>query len=166
MIDRNHSLSTSRQAKALGVSRSSVYYLPKPISKEDLVLMRRLDELHLAYPFAGSRMLQRLLRTEGQNVGRFKTRSLMRKMGIEAIYRRPNTSKPASGHKIYPYLLRDLKVTRPNQVWATDLTYVPMEKGFVYLVAILDWYTRKVLSWKLSITMTADFCIETLEATS
>lgn len=163
MIDRSHNLSISRQAKALGVSRSSVYYLPKPVSRSELALMRRLDELHLHYPFAGSRMLQRLLRAEGHNVGRFKVRSLMRKMGIEALYRRPNTSKPASGHKIYPYLLRDLEVLRPNQVWATDLTYIPMEKGFVYLVAILDWYTRKVLSWKLSITMEADFCIEALE---
>ncbi|MGH0004185.1 IS3 family transposase [Pseudovibrio ascidiaceicola] len=163
MIDRNHDLSISRQAKALGVSRSSVYYLPKPVSKEDLNLMRRLDELHLQYPFAGSRMLQRLLKAEGQNVGRFKVRSLMRKMGIAALYQRPRTSNPAPGHKIYPYLLRALEVTKPNQVWATDLTYIPMEKGFVYLVAILDWYTRKVLSWKLSITMEADVCIEALE---
>ncbi len=163
MINRTHDLSITRQTKALGISRSSVYYVPKPVSTEELALMRRLDELHLSYPFAGSRMLQRLLKAEGHKVGRFKVRSLMRKMGIAALYRRPNTSKPATGHKIYPYLLRDREVKRPNQVWATDLTYIPMAKGFVYLVAILDWYTRKVLSWRLSTTMEADFCIDALQ---
>ncbi len=163
MIDRTHKLSISRQTKALGISRGSVYYLPRPVSQEELALMRRLDELHLQYPFAGSRMLQRLLKAQDHNIGRFKVRSLMKRMGIAALYRRPNTSKPAPRHKIYPYLLRDLKVTKPNQVWATDLTYIPMKKGFVYLVAILDWYTRKVLSWRLSNTMEADFCIEALE---
>ena len=122
--------------------------------------MRRVDELHLDYPFAGSRMLQGLLRGEGHKVGRLKVRNLMKRMGIEAIYRRPNTSKPAPGHKIYPYLLRTLPVTRPNQVWAMDITYIPMARGFVYLAAVVDWYSRRVLSWRLSITLETDFCIE------
>ncbi|KZL22828.1 Integrase core domain protein [Pseudovibrio sp. Ad37] len=125
--------------------------------------MRRLDELHLEYPFAGSRMLQQLLKAEGFDIGRHRVRSLMKRMGIEAIYRRPNTSKPAPEHKIYPYLLRDVKVLRPNQVWAIDISYIPMAKGFTYLVAIIDWYSRNVLSWRLSITMEAAFCIEALE---
>jgi putative transposase len=125
--------------------------------------MRRIDELHLDYPFAGSRMLQGLLRGEGLETGRLHVATLMKKMGIEAIYRRPNTSKPAPGHKIYPYLLRKLAVTRPNQVWAMDLTYVPMARGFVYLCAVVDWFSRRVLSWRLSITMEAAFCIEAVE---
>ena len=124
MIDRDHDLSVSRQAKALGISRGSVYYLPRPTSDADLALMRRIDELHLDYPFAGSRMLRRLLRAEGHEVGRLHVATLMRRMGIEAIYRRPRTSKPAPGHKVYPYLLRNVAVTRPNQVWAMDITYV------------------------------------------
>ncbi|KQV17318.1 integrase [Rhizobium sp. Root1203] len=150
MIDREHKLSVARQAKLLGFSRGSVYYLPRPVSDGDLALMRRIDELHLDYPFAGSRMLQGLLRGEGLETGRLHVATLMKKMGIEAIYRRPNTSKPAPGHKIYPYLLRKLAVTRPNQVWAMDLTYIPMARGFV-------------LSWRLSITMEAAFCIEAVE---
>jgi putative transposase len=125
--------------------------------------MRRIDELHMDYPFAGSRMLRDLLAGEGEVIGRLHVATLMKKMAIEAIYRRPNTSKPAPGHKIYPYLLRKLAVTRPNQVWATDITYVPMARGFVYLVAIVDWFSRRVLSWRLSITLEADFCIEALE---
>jgi putative transposase len=163
MIDRDHGLSVSRQAKALGISRGSVYYLPRPTSDGDLALMRRIDELHLEHPFAGSRMLRGLLRGEGRQVGRRHVSTLMKKMAIAALYRRPNMSKPASGHKVYPYLLRNLAVTRPNQVWATDITYVPMARGFVYLVAIVDWFSRKVLAWRLSITLSADFCVEALE---
>ncbi|MGO7251403.1 IS3 family transposase [Rhizobium leguminosarum] len=163
MIDREHKLSVARQAKLLGFSRGSVYYLPRPVSDGDLALMRRIDELHLDYPFAGSRMLQGLLRGEGLETGRLHVATLMKKMGIEAIYRRPNTSKPAPGHKIYPYLLRKLAVTRPNQVWAMDLTYIPMARGFVYLCAVVDWFSRRVLSWRLSITMEAAFCIEAVE---
>ncbi|MGV1803796.1 IS3 family transposase [Agrobacterium vitis] len=176
MIDREHKLSVVRQAKLLGFSRGSVYYLPRPVSDGDLALMRRIDELHLDYPFAGSRMLQGLLRGEGLETGRLHVATLMKKMGIEAIYRRPNTSKPAPGHKIYPYLLRKLAVTRPNQVWAMDITYVPMARGFVYplavklllaiavrLCAVVDWFSRRVLSWRLSITMEAAFCIEAVE---
>ncbi|WP_165909519.1 IS3 family transposase [Shinella sp. JR1-6] len=163
MIDREHKLSVVRQAKLLGFSRGSVYYLPRPVSDGDLALMRRIDELHLDYPFAGSRMLQGLLRGEGLETGRLHVATLMKKMGIEAICRRPNTSKPASGHKIYPYLLRKLAVTRPNQVWAMDITYVPMARGFVYLCAVVDWFSRRVLSWRLSITMETAFCIEAVE---
>ena len=163
MIDREHGLSVTAQAKALGISRGSVYYKPRPISAADLTLMRRIDELHLDYPFAGSRMLQALLKREGHSVGRLHVATCMKKMGLEAIYRRPNTSKPAPGHKIHPYLLRDLKVEKPNQVWAMDITYVPMAKGFVYLAAVVDWFSRRVLSWRLSITMETDFCIEAVE---
>jgi putative transposase len=163
MIDRSHELPLARQAKALGISRGSVYYLARPTSNADLALMRRIDELHLEHPFAGSRMLQKLLKAEGREVGRLHVSTLMKKMGVEAIYRRPNTSKPSPGHKIYPYLLRHLAVTRPNPVWATDITYVPMAQGFVYLVAIVDWFSRRVLAWRLSITLSADFCVEALE---
>ncbi|WP_353410132.1 IS3 family transposase [Brucella sp. NBRC 113783] len=163
MIDRNHKLSVVRQAKLLGFSRGSVYYSPRPVSNVDLALMRRIDELHLDYPFAGSRMLQGLLRGEGLEVGRLHVATLMKKMGIEAIYRRPNTPKPAPGHKVYPYLLGKLAVTRPNQVWAMDMSYIPMARGFVYLCAVVDWFSRRVLSWRLSITMEADFCIEAVE---
>jgi putative transposase len=152
-----------KQAEALEISRSTVYYEPRPISDEDLWLMRRIDELHLNYPFAGSRMLRGLLWRQGLEVGRRHIKTLMRKMGIEAIYRKPNTSKPAPGHRIYPYLLRGLAVTRPNQVWAMDITYTPMAHGFVYLAAVVDWFSRRVLAWKLSITMETSFCIETLE---
>ena len=163
MINRDHDLSLTRQAKALSISRGSVYYKPRPVSDADLHLMRRMDELHTNYPFAGSRMLQGLLCGEGFKVGRKHVRTLMKRMGIEAIYRRPNTSKPAQGHKIYPYLLRKLEIIRPNQVWAMDITYIPMRRGFVYLAAVVDWFTRRVLSWRVSITMEADFCIEAVE---
>jgi putative transposase len=163
MIDREQGLSLGRQAKALGISRGSVYYLPRPTSDADLALMRRIDELHLDYPFAGSRMLKGLLRGEGREVGRLHVSTLMKKMAITALYRRPNTSKPAPGHKVYPYLLRNLAVTRPNQVWAMDITYIPMARGFVYLAAVIDWFSRKVLAWRLSITLSADFCVEALE---
>jgi putative transposase len=160
MINRDHDLSLSRQAKALSISRGSVYYKPRPVSDADLRMMRRMDELHMAWPFAGSRMLQGLLCGEGFKVGRKHVRTLMKRMGIEAIYRRPNTSKPGPGHKIYPYLLRKLAVTKPNQVWAMDITYIPMRRGFVYLAAVVDWFTRRVLAWRLSITLETAFCIE------
>lgn len=163
MIDRSHGLSVARQAQALGISRGSVYYLPRPASAADLAIMRRIDELHLEVPFAGSRMLRDLLRQEGIEIGRQHVATLMKKMAIEAIYRRPNTSKPAPGHKIYPYLLRKLPIVRPNQVWATDISYIPMARGFVYLVAIVDWFSRKALVHRVSITMEADFCVEALE---
>ncbi|SLK09049.1 putative transposase [Novosphingobium mathurense] len=163
MIDRSHTLPVVRQARELGISRGSVYYLPKPVCTADLVIMRRMDELHLEFPFAGSRMLRDLLRQEGIEIGRGHVATLMKKMAIEAIYRHPNTSKPAPGHKIYPYLPRKLPIVRPNQVWATDISYVPMAKGFVYLVAIVDWFSRKVLAWRVSITMEADFCVEAQE---
>jgi putative transposase len=163
MIDRKHDLPVIRQARELGISRGCVYYLPRAVSIRDLALMRRIDELHLDYPFAGSRMLQGLLIAEGYGVGRLHVATLMKRIGIEALYRRPNTSKPEPGHKIYPYLLRKLPVTRPNHVWAMDITYIPMARGFVYLTAVVDWFSRKVLSWKLSITMDVGFCIEAVE---
>jgi len=131
MIDRLHELPLARQAAVLGLSRGSLYYEPRPVSVADLAIMRRIDELHLDYPFAGSRMLRDLLRGEGIGVGREQVTTMMRRMGIEALYRRPNTSKPADGHKIYPYLLRGLAVERANQVWAMDITYIPMARGFV-----------------------------------
>src|SRR5471030_2318979 len=145
------------------LSRSSVYYRPRPVSPADLAIMRRIDELHLEFPFAGSRMLRDFLRAEGVEIGRHRVITMMRRMGIEALYRRPNTSKPAPGHKIHPYLLRGLAVERPNQVWAMDITYIPMARGFVYLAAVLDWWSRRVLSWRVSITMEVDFCLEAVE---
>src|SRR6516164_6275218 len=145
MIDRAHDLPIGKQAEALNISRGSVYYLPRPVPAADLALMRRIDELHLEFPFAGSRMLRGLLAAEGSKVGRRHVATLMKRMGIEAIYRRPNTSKPAPGHKIYPYLLRKMQVIRPNQVWAMDITYIPMAHGFVYLAAVVDWFSRRVL---------------------
>jgi putative transposase len=163
MIDKKHDLSVVKQAKLLGLARSTIYYEARSVSAADLAVMRRMDELHLLYPFAGSRMLAGLLRGEGHSIGRLHVRTLMRKMGLEALYRRPNTTKRNASHKIYPYLLRDLPITKANQVWATDITYIPMKQGFVYLVAVMDWFTRKVLSWKLSISMEADFCVRALE---
>jgi putative transposase len=163
MIDREHDLPLTKQAAALNISRGSLYYLPQPVSAADLMLMRRLDELHLEFPFAGSRLLRDLLAAEGCQIGRRHVTTLMRNMGIETVYRRPNTSKPAPGHKIYPYLLRGLTIDRPNQVWATDITYIPMACGFVYLCAVMDWFARRILAWRLSITMEADFCVEALE---
>ena len=161
MIDRSHDLPITRQARMLNVSRGSVYYLPRPASAADLALMRRMDELHLEFPFAGSRMLRDLLTAEGFQTGRRHVATLMKRMRIQAVYRKPNTSKPAPGHKIYPYLLRDLPVT--HQVWAMDITYIPMARGFVYLAAVIDWFSRRVLSWRLSITMEAGFCVEAVE---
>ena len=163
MIDRDHALPVTRQAQVLGISRGSVYYLPKPVSAADLALMRRIDELHLELPFAGSRMLRDLLGQEGIAVGRKHVATLMRRMGIEALYRKPNTSRKHPGHTIYPYLLRALKIDRPNQVWAMDITYIPMARGFVYLAAVIDWYSRRVLAWRVSISMETDFCIEAVE---
>jgi len=163
MIDRKHDLSVTKQAEVLKISRGSVYYRPRPASPADLDIMQQLDRLHLEYPFAGSRMLRGLLALRGCKIGRRHVKTLMRRMGMEALYRRPRTTKPEPGHKIYPYLLRDLQITRPNQVWAMDITYIPMAHGFVYLAAVLDWATRRVLSWRLSITMEAAFCVETLE---
>ena len=163
MINPEHKLSIRRQSELLEISRSTIYYRPRPMSDADLMLMRRLDELHMNYPFAGSRMLRDLLSLQGLEVGRRHVRTLMRRMGIETLYRRPNTSKPAPGHKIYPYLLRGIAITRPNQAWAMDITYIPMARGFVYLAAIVDWFSRRVLAWRLSITMDTSFCIEALD---
>jgi putative transposase len=163
MIDGSHDLSITRQAQVLNISRGSVYYKPRPASAEDLAIMRRIDELHLDFPFAGGRMLRDMLRREGFAIGRQRVATMMKRMGIEALYRRPNTSKPAPGHKIYPYLLRGVTVERPNQVWAMDITYIPMARGFVYLAAVVDWFSRRVLSHRVSITMEAEFCIEALE---
>jgi putative transposase len=163
MIDRGHDLSITKQAEVLKISRGSVYYLPRPVSSADPAIMRHLDRLHLEYPFAGSRMLRGLLALQGCKIGRRHVKTLMRRMGIEALYRRPRTTKPEPGHKIYPYLLRGMEITHPNQVWAMDITYIPMARGFVYLAVVLDWATRRVLSWRLSITMEAAFCVETLE---
>jgi putative transposase len=162
MMDRAHELPISQQARALNISRGSVYYLPRPVPAADLAIMR-LDRLHLEFPFAGSRMLRGLLAGDGCKVGRRHVKTLMRRMGIEALYRRPRTTKPEPGHKIYPYLLRGLSIERPNQVWAMDITYIPMARGFVYLAVVLDWFSRRVLSWRLSITMEAAFCVATLE---
>jgi putative transposase len=163
MIDRTHELPLARQAALLRLSRSQLYYEPRPVPAAELAIMRRIDALHLDYPFAGSRMLRDLLRGEGVVIGRDLVRTMMRRMCIEALYRRPNTSKPAPGHKIYPYLLGGLAVERPNQVWAMDITYMPMAHGFVYLAAVMDWSTRRVLAWRLSITMEVDFGIEAVE---
>jgi len=163
MIDRAHDLPISKQAEALNISRGSVYYLPRPVSEADLAIMRRLDRLHLEFPFAGSRMLRGLLAAEGCKVGRRHVKTLMQRMGIEALYRRPRTTKPEPDHKIYPYLLGSIEIARPNQVWAMDITYIPMARGFVYLAVVLDWFSRRVLSWRVSITMEAAFCVETLE---
>ena len=163
MIDHNHPLPISRQAKAVGISRGSVYYLPRPVSEEDMELMRRIDRLHLDYPFAGSRLLRDMLRQEGFKVGRTHVATLMKRMGIEALYRKPRTTRPKAGHKVYPYLLRNLTIDRPNQVWAMDITYIPMARGFVYLAAVVDWSTRRVLAWRISITMDVHFCLEAVE---
>lgn len=163
MIDATDDLPVIQQAKLLKISRGTVYYKAQAATEADLKLMRRMDELHLDYPFAGSRMLRDFVRREGFAVGRRHVRTLMLRMGLEAIYRKPNTSKRNQAHKVYPYLLRDLQITRANQVWASDITYIPMAKGWVYLTVVLDWYSRKVLSWRLSISMDVDFCIEAVE---
>ena len=163
MIDKEHELPVVRQVQLLDLSRSSVYYQPQPISESDLQLMRRIDKLHLDYPFAGARMLRDMLRLDKIMVGRKHISTLMKQMGIEALYRKANTSRRNQAHRIYPYLLRHLTIDRPNQVWAMDTTYIPMQRGFVYLTAVLDWATRRVLAWRLSNTLTADPCVEALE---
>lgn len=163
MIDATHPLPMTRQGELLAISRSNLYYLPRPTSDADLTLMRRIDELHLNYPFAGSRMLRDMLRLKGVKVGRQHVATLMAKMGITAISRQRKTSVPHPAHPIYPYLLKGLTIDRPNHCWAADITYIPMRRGFVYLVAIVDWATRKVLAHRVSISMSPDFCVEALE---
>ena len=164
MITRDHPLPVTRQCKLLALARSSVYYTPQPVSAATLAVMRQVDALHLEYPFAGSRMLRDLLRLRGVMVGRKHVATLMRRMGLEALYRHPRTTQPHPGHRVFPYLLRDMAITAPNQVWAMDLTYLPMRHGFLYLVAVLDWATRRVLAWRLSNTMTTDVCLDALAA--
>ncbi len=159
----NADLSLSRQCKILSLSRSSAYYRSKGESRETLTLMRRIDELFMAYPFYGSRQIQAALALEGIAAGRHRVRRLMRLMGLQAIYQRPNTSKPHPEHRVYPYKLRGLSITRPNHVWCTDITYIPMQRGFLYLVAVMDWATRRVLSWRLSNTLDTRFCLEALD---
>lgn len=163
MIDRRHDLPVVRQVQLLDLARSSVYYRPQPTSENDLRLMHRIDELHLESPFVGARMLRGMLRLEKIAIGRRHVSTLMKRMGIEALYRKANTSRRNQAHRIYSYLLRHLTIDRPNQVWAMDTTYIPMQKGFVYLCAVLDWATRRVLAWRLSNTLTADPCVEALE---
>ena len=167
MIDRGHKLSLSRQANVVGISRGSLYYRPRPMSDVDLGLMRHIDKLHLEHPFAGGRMMRDLLYQEelttGLTLGRRHVSTLMRRMGIQALYRKPNTSQRHPHHRVYPYLLRGLAVTRPNQVWTMDITYIPMARGFVYLAAVMDWCSRKVLAWRVSITMDMAFCLEAVE---
>jgi putative transposase len=162
-MDRTHALPITRQARLLGISRSNLYYRPVAASAGDLRQMRRIDELHLELPFAGSRMLRDMLMLEGFRIGRKHVATLMRRMGIEAVYRKKNTSRPHPDHAVFPYLLRCLAIDRPNQVWAADITYISMARGFVYLLAIIDWFSRKVLAWRLSNSMAADFCVEALE---
>jgi len=163
MIDANHELPLGRQAQLLDLSRSSLYYRPQPTSEEDLAVMRRIDELHLEHPFAGARMLRDLLRQDGFTVGRKHVATLMRTMGIAALYRKANTSQRHPEHPIYPYLLRGVAIEQPNQVWAMDITFLPMARGFVYLTVVLDWATRRILAWRLSNSLTADAPVEALE---
>jgi len=163
MIDREHELPLNRQSEILQLSRSSLYYRAVPVNPRDLEIMKQIDEIHLKYPFMGSRSIRDELRDRGYEIGREHVRTLMKKMGIEAIYRKPRLSKPHPGHKIYPYLLRGMEITRANQVWAADITYLPMARGFCYLVAIMDWASRRVLAWRLSNTLDVSFCIEALE---
>ena len=164
MADRQHpALSTVRQCALLGISRSSVSYQPRATPREDLAVMKQIDQQYLATPFYGSRRMTVWLQRQGRPVSRKRVQRLMRIMGLQAIYRRPRTSLRALGHKVYPYLLGGMEITRPNQVWATDITYIPMARGFLYLVAIIDWYSRYVLAWRLSNTLDADFCVDALE---
>ena len=163
MIDRTHALPVIRQCQLLVLSRSTAYYQPTPVSAADLARMRRIDELHLDHPFAGARMLRDLLRREGHSIGRRHVSTLMTRMGIEAVYRKPHTSQRHPAHTVYPYLLRQLESTRPNHVWAADITDIPMQRGFVYLFAVLDWASRRVLAWRLSNTLTTDFCTEAVQ---
>jgi putative transposase len=163
MIDKEHALSLSRQSEILELSRSSLYYEAVPVSDRDLELLRLIDEIHLKYPFMGSRSIRDQLQDKGHQVGRQHVSTLMKKMGIAAMYRKPRTSNPNPAHKVYPYLLRGLDITRANYVWAADITYLPMARGFCYLVAIMDWASRKVLAWRLSNTLDASFCVEALK---
>ena len=163
MIDREHKLPLTRQSQILELSRSSLYYEAVPVSAHDLELMRLIDEIHMKHPFMGSRSIRDQLQAMGHKVGRGHVSTLMKKMGIVALYKKPNLSKPHSQHKVYPYLLRGMDITKANQVWATDITYLPMAKGFCYLMAIMDWASRKVLAWRLSNTLDASFCTEALE---
>jgi putative transposase len=163
MIDRTHALPVVRQCRLLALSRSTAYYHPTPVAAADLALMRRIDALHLAHPFAGARMLRDLLRRDGHAIGRRHVATLMRRLGIEAVYRKPRTSQRHPAHTVYPYLLRQLEITRPNHVWAADVTYIPMQRGFVYLFAVLDWASRRVLAWRLSNTLTTDFCLDAVQ---
>ncbi len=164
MVDREHpALSTVRQCALIGISRSSVYYRPRGHSQKDLAVMKLIDQQYLTTPFYGSRRMKVWLDREGYPANRKRVRRLMRTMGLQAIYRRPRTSQPGPGHKVYPYLLGAMEITMPNQVWAADITYIPMARGFLYLVAIMDWYSRYVVAWRLSNTLDADFCVETLE---
>ncbi len=163
MIDRTHALPLARQATALGISRGAIYYQPRPVPDVDLVLMRRLDALHLEHPFAGARLLRRLLRREGTAVGRRHLSTLMRQMGLTAQAPQPGTSRRHRAHPVYPYLLRHRVITRPNDVWAMDITYIPMARGFVYLAAVMDWASRRVLSWRVSITLDSAFCLATVD---
>ena len=163
MIDRTHTLPVARQCQVLKLARSTAYYQPRSVSDTALALMRRIDELPLQYPFAGARMLRDILRREGHGVGRRHVATLMRRMGITAIYRMPRTSQRHPAHRIYSYLLRQLTITRSNHVWAADITYIPMRRGFVYLWAVLDWASRRVLAWRLSNTLTTDFCLEAVQ---
>ena len=157
-------LSIAAQCRLLKVARSTLYYRPAPVIADDLAVMRRMDELHLAWPFYGSRRMAAVLRRDGWAVNRKRAKRLMRVMGLEAIYQKPNTSRGHPGHAVYPYLLRGLAIERPNQVWCADITYIPMAKGFVYLVAVMDWFSRRVLAWRVSITMDTAFCVEALQA--
>lgn len=154
--------SISRQCQLLGLSRSSYYYVPQPVKAEDLDLMRKIDELYLQHPCWGSRSMARQLKRQGIDANRKRIQRLMRLMGIEAVYPRPRTSRPHPQHRVYPYLLRSLSIDRPNQVWASDITYIPMERGFMYLVAAMDWYSRKILSCRISNTLEPDFCVQAL----
>ena len=163
MITRPHALSVVRQCQVLGLSRSTAYYQPAPVSAADLVLMRQIDALHLEYPFVGARMLRDFLRNDGYMSGRRHVATLMRRMGMEAVYRKPRTSQRHPAHTVYPYLLRNAEITRPNHVWAADITYIPMPRGFVYVFAVLDWASRRVLAWRLSNTLTTDFCREAVQ---
>ena len=160
MIDKEHDLPVTRQCRVLQLSRSSVYYRSRPVSPENLDLMRRMDELHLEYPFFGARGLMKLLRREGHSPGRERVSRLMKLMGIHALYRKPNSSRRHPQHPVYPYLLRNLTIDRPNHVWAADITYLPMRRGFLFLFAVMDWASRRVMAWRLSNTLTTDFCVE------
>jgi len=165
LVQRDHPQASVRlQCRLLGVCRSGLYYQPRQLDPEQLALMRRIDELYTAHPFYGSRQMSRHLRREGYPGGRDKVRRLMRRMGLETVYCRPRTSQPEPGHRVYPYLLRNLAIERPQQVWCADITYIPLQGGFVYLVAVMDWFSRAVLSWELSNTLDTEFCLLAVEA--